>query len=184
MLTPTSLAVKDILGNIENGLISKVLESKYGGDESKIPTESYLARKPTVSEAAVVNTYGIKHSTTQGSDGSTIHVYDISSELPPHGEWLDTLAGPKSNWLRAFLTSISIVQGSKVAENQAARVFAPRPKQRVKIVFGSDGNPSKVEVSCTVLWREHTLTESSSLGLWCNEKLASHSGSFHADDRF
>jgi len=139
--------IKDILGNIEQGLISRLLEKTYGGDESKVPSEAYLARKAAItSPVAAAKSYGIKQSSKTGSDGSTIQIYDISQELPSHGDWLETLSGPKSNWLRAFLTSISVVQGPKMIENQAARVFTPRPKQRVQITFDSNSTPTKVEV--------------------------------------
>ena len=161
-----SIAVGDILGNIESGLVSRILSSRYNGDESKVPTESYLARKPVVSKALDFEKYGIRHSETKGSEGSTIHVYDITKELPAHGEWLETLAGPKSNWLRAFLTNLSIVQGNRIVENQAARVFRPRPKQRVKIAYGENGEPTKVEVRIMDAHRFRLL--SAFPGLWCD----------------
>jgi fatty acid synthase subunit alpha len=36
-------AVKDLLGNINKALIQRLLESKYGGDKSVVPTIDYLA---------------------------------------------------------------------------------------------------------------------------------------------
>ena len=35
--------VKDLLGNIKEALIQRLLESNYGGDESAVPTIDYLA---------------------------------------------------------------------------------------------------------------------------------------------
>jgi fatty acid synthase subunit alpha, fungi type/fatty acid synthase subunit beta, fungi type len=35
--------VKDLLGNINKALIQRLLERKYGGDKSAVPTIDYLA---------------------------------------------------------------------------------------------------------------------------------------------
>ena len=38
--------VKDLLGNINKALIQQLLERKYGGDQSAVPTIDYLAVQP------------------------------------------------------------------------------------------------------------------------------------------
>lgn len=147
VLTHTVMtAIGELLGNIEKSLISKVLETYYGGDESKIPTEEYLARTSQVSSTDLSSNYGIDLSTEDRADGGKTYIYDISKELPPHGDWLEMLAGPKPSWLRAFLTNVSIVQGPRKIPNQVSKVFTPRQNQRVKLHTNPSGQPLKVEV--------------------------------------
>lgn len=38
--------IKDLLGNINSALVQHLLESRYGGDESKVPTIDYLSATP------------------------------------------------------------------------------------------------------------------------------------------
>ncbi|TFY54773.1 hypothetical protein EVJ58_g8662 [Rhodofomes roseus] len=45
-------------------------------------------------------------------------------------EWLETLAGPSQHWLRALLTSTTIVQGTLYTDNPMRRLFAPRRGQQ------------------------------------------------------
>jgi fatty acid synthase subunit beta len=39
--------VKELLGNINNTLIQRVFERKYGGDETSIPSVKYLSALPS-----------------------------------------------------------------------------------------------------------------------------------------
>lgn len=136
-----------MLGNIDNELVRKVLEKYYDNDESKVPQEEYLAMVADVSSNDLAAKYGIEQSVEEHADGSKTYIYDLSKELPPHSDWLEMLAGPKPNWLRAFLTNVSVVQGTKKVPNQASKVFTPRQNQRVKMLVNAQGQPLKVEVS-------------------------------------
>jgi hypothetical protein len=143
-------AIKEMLGNVEKGLVAKVLAEYYDNDESKVPEEAYLNKQHLKALQngfqSEDNDYGLKYSSKEGDNQTTIHTYEISKSLPPDGAWIQHLAGPKSGWLRAFLTSVSIVQGSGITPNQAANVFKPRQNQKVKIVTDAAGNPLKVDV--------------------------------------
>lgn len=139
-------AIGELLGNIENALIAKVLEKYYDNDESKVPQEEYLARVAVVSSDDLAAKYGIQQSVEEHGDGSKTYLYDLSKALPPQADWLEMLAGPKPSWLRAFLTNVSFVQGSKKVPNQVSKVFAPRHNQRVKMHVNAQGQPLKVEV--------------------------------------
>jgi fatty acid synthase subunit alpha, fungi type len=76
----------------------------------------------------VANEYGIQAV----SDGET-QEYKVGSALPPVDSWLESLAGPTLGWLRAVLTSPTIVQGKSYIDNPLRRLFAPRAGQRVVV---------------------------------------------------
>ena len=84
--------VKDLLGNINKTMIKRLVEHKYGGDESAVPTVDYLAVAPQTTtglSASVVRT---------GSPGTVTHHFGKS--LPGTSAWLETLGGDKVNWIR------------------------------------------------------------------------------------
>lgn len=141
-----------MLGNIEKALIAKMLETQYKGDQSSIPTEAYLAppiASTSRSAADLAPSYNIEHTSSPSTakQGATVHTYAIDGILPPTDEWLQGLAGPTAGWLRAFLTSIAVVQGERIADNPAKRIFAPRRGQKVELtVDDKTGTPVGVKV--------------------------------------
>lgn len=147
--------IAEMFGTIKDNLIKNVLEEFYNGDESAVPTVEYLAQTPAASAGAaapaarIEKAYDITHTTRQGAEaGTTVHVYEIKGSLPPTGEWLEHLAGPKLDWLRAFLLSVNVSQGKTgLVENSAKKLFKPRKGQRVELTLGDeDGRPRKVAV--------------------------------------
>ncbi|CAH7674047.1 hypothetical protein BY996DRAFT_7786525 [Phakopsora pachyrhizi] len=150
----TDQTAGEILGNIESGLIKRLLDEVYGGDESKVPYVDYLmpieGRKSVLDKKMLGEAkirYNIKDDSTPGRK---LHTYDIDGVLPHAGSWLETLAsgqsGPKVNWLTALLTSLSIVQGKDYIDNPMRKVMEPRKSQRVQVVTDLAGNPLKVKV--------------------------------------
>ena len=128
-------------------MISKLLASRYGGDEAKVPREAYLSRASSQTPTSTaLSQHSIRYSTKEGPSGSKLHCYDILRDLPSHGDWLQTLSGPKASWLRAFLTGNSVVQGARTVENQAARVFAPRQNQRVQLTVNSNDEVTNLQI--------------------------------------
>ena len=71
--------------------------------------------------------------------------YKIGSPVPDPSQWLELLAGSSPNWLRALLTSSTIVQGSSYIDSPIRRVFTPRSSQTV-VVQDDKGSPSSVTV--------------------------------------
>lgn len=143
--TTTHQPIGELLGGIENSLIKKLLHEFYSDDESLIPTIDYLAPAPrSVDEAAVVRDAHIAHSVEKTSSGGSKHTYNINGVLPPTGEWLDVLAGPKLSWLQAFLSNVSITAGKTTLDNPAKRVLAPRHNQRVELSLFADGSPVRL----------------------------------------
>ena len=58
---------------------------------------------------------------------------------------MDNLAGPHLSWLRALLTSSTIVRGSSYVDNPIRRLLAPRNGQKV-VVHLKGSTPTGVEV--------------------------------------
>lgn len=146
--TTTQQPIAELLGGIEASLAKKVLDEFYGGDESRVPTIDYLAPAPSSSSSLDPDTFlaenHIAHRVeeTSSSDGVAVkHIYDINGVLPPTGDWLDALAGPKLNWLQAFLSNVSITHGKQTLPNPVKRVLAPRHGQRVELSLNKDGQP-------------------------------------------
>lgn len=119
--------IKELLGNIDDGLKSKLLETYYGGDESKVPVIDYLGGSVPKS-SSVCEENGIVVEKNAGKIE-----YQIGSTLPPLDSWLNCLSGPSVGWLRALLTSPTIIQGKSYIDNPLRRLFAPRQGQRVVI---------------------------------------------------
>lgn len=139
--TSTQEPIADMLGNIEKSLAQKILEEFYGGDESRIPTIDYLAPEPKIADPTLLARNHISHSVESTQEGGEKHVYNINGVLPPTGDWLDVLAGPKLGWLQAFLSNVSIQHGDQSIPNPVKRVLAPRHGQRVELSLNKDGSP-------------------------------------------
>jgi fatty acid synthase subunit alpha len=69
--------VKDLLGNINKALIQHLLERKYGGDESAVPTIDYLA----VQSKAVPKTLPGISRITRTEVGNLV-TFKFGSKLP------------------------------------------------------------------------------------------------------
>ncbi|KAJ7082279.1 hypothetical protein B0H15DRAFT_803366 [Mycena belliarum] len=128
--------IKDLLGNINSALVQRLLDVSYGGDESKVPTVDYLSAAPAALPP-VVN--------VQRSEANSEVVYEFGSVLPETSAWLDTLAGPALSWLRALVTSTTIVQGTSYINNPISRLLAPRAGQKVVVQY-QGASPASVIV--------------------------------------
>ncbi|KAK0450204.1 fatty acid synthase [Armillaria borealis] len=120
--------IKDLLGNINSSLIQRVLESRYGGDLTKVPVADYLAPRPSTTVAC---------PKVKISEASGRRVYEFGSSLPSSSVWFETLAGPQLSWLRALVTSPTIVQGSEYIDNPMRRLLIPRANQKVVVSSSS-----------------------------------------------
>ncbi|KAF8656258.1 hypothetical protein AX16_002694 [Volvariella volvacea WC 439] len=124
--------IKELLGGINDGLIQRLLERSYGGNESKIPTIDYLSTAPS-------STIPVTLPCIQRTVSGNTTTYEFGSKrLPETSAWLEILAGSQLNWLHALIASKIIVQGSAYVDNPLRRVLAPRPNQ--KVVVTSEGS--------------------------------------------
>jgi fatty acid synthase subunit alpha, fungi type len=113
-----------MLGNINSSLVDRLIQRVYNGDVSKVPTVDYLGPKPEV--LPKLTSFG----KVQSGDEIT---YTLGDSLPDRSAWLQTLAGPNLSWLRALLTSDTIVQGTSYIDNPIHRLLAPRRGQKVVV---------------------------------------------------
>jgi len=72
-------------------------------------------------------------------------VFHTPSPVPDTSLWLDNLAGPHLSWLRALLTSSTIVRGSSYVDNPVRCLLVPRNGQKV-VVHLKGTTPTSVEV--------------------------------------
>ncbi|KAH8100945.1 fatty acid synthase [Cristinia sonorae] len=129
--------IKDLLGNIVTQLAQKLLERSYGGDISKVPTIDYLGARPLPLPETIAAELGVEREITEKAI-----TYTIGKTVPETSLWLETLAGPRLDWVRALLITPNVVQGSNYIDNPMRRLFAPRPNQRAVVETTSDGVPT------------------------------------------
>lgn len=128
--------IKDMLGNINSTLIQRLLERSYAGDASQIPIVDYLGARPTSSVAP----FEVKCT----QEANTV-VYEFGDKLPAVASWLETLAGPSLNWLRALVASNTIVQGTSYIDNPLRRLLIPRSGQKVVVKYNG-ASPSSIVI--------------------------------------
>ena len=119
--------VKDLLGNINEALIQRLLERKYGGDKSAVPTIDYLA----VQSKAVPKTLP---GVTRTEVGNLV-TFRFGSELPETESWYQSLAGSELNWLFGLISSPTVVQGTSYVDNALRRILVPRAGQKVVVKY-------------------------------------------------
>ena len=124
--------IKELLGDVESALIEKILTQYYQGDLNQIPSMEYigglLPRLP-----ADISLPGVDVTTNESST-----TYKVHTAVADPTQWLEVLAGPSANWLRALLTSAVVVQGDAYIDNPVRRVFAPRIGQTVTVQYDKD----------------------------------------------
>ncbi|CAO1632127.1 unnamed protein product [Parajaminaea phylloscopi] len=130
----------EILGEIDDGIIKRLLNKHYGGDVNNVPSVDYLGKSPKTLDAGLLSRHGIVSSVDQ-SEGGVVRTFKLGASLPKASEWLEFLAGDKFNWLRALFCSVSVVQGTNFADNPLARIAAPRSGQTVSVTYDGRGEP-------------------------------------------
>ncbi|CAO1626989.1 unnamed protein product [Sympodiomycopsis kandeliae] len=131
----------DILGEIEQGVIERLLAKFYDGDVNKVPRVDYLGQSPRAVDAGLLSRHGISSAVEQSSTGGSVRTFKLGGSVPKTQDWLEYLAGDRFSWLRALLCSVSVVQGTNFADNPLARIAAPRVGQTVEARFNAAGEP-------------------------------------------
>ncbi|KAL7663845.1 Fatty acid synthase subunit beta [[Candida] zeylanoides] len=125
--TEVNEPIKSILDTIHDGHIRRLLEDEYNGDESSIAVVEYFGNKPAYTIDALK---GVQIDQQSSSEVT----YTIgANRQPPSKEWFELLAGPKLNWLHAFISSDRVVQGINHVSNPAHDVLAPAANLVVKV---------------------------------------------------
>lgn len=110
--------IKEMLDNVTNILVEKLLERTYGGDAANVPTIDYLGAVPSpVSVPRGVN--------VAAEDNQVI--FSTSASVPPTLEFLMFLTGSNLNWWNTLVSSINVIQGTSYVDNPIRHLFAPRP---------------------------------------------------------
>jgi fatty acid synthase subunit beta len=118
-------------------LIKRLLDRKYGGDESAVPTVDYLAVAP---KAAAGLPAGVIRTESAGAV-----TYHFGKTLPETSAWLETLGGDRLSWIRALVTSNIIVQGTSYIDNPLRRILAPRAGQKIVVKY-TGSTPTSITV--------------------------------------
>ncbi|OVF11274.1 putative tetrafunctional fatty acid synthase subunit [Clavispora lusitaniae] len=130
--------IKEIMDNIHEGHIAKLIKDEYNGDASKIPVVEYFGGKSPV---ALKKVSGV----VVEESGSTV-TYKIGSTVPDKQEWLDLLAGPKLNWLQALISTDRIVQDKNFTSNSVHDVLSPAANITVTVENYNDAKKTKLSV--------------------------------------
>ncbi|KAF8843701.1 hypothetical protein BDN67DRAFT_963867 [Paxillus ammoniavirescens] len=128
--------IGELLGGVTAKLVEKLVERSYGGDISQIPTADYLAPEPEEVDVPAEVEY---------EELSTATTYKVGDAVPETSQWLEAISGSELNWLKALVTSKTIVQGQAYIDNPLRRALAPRRGQRV-VVGMEDGAPISLTV--------------------------------------
>ena len=128
--------IKEMLDNVVSGLVTKVLNHFYDGDESKIPVLDYLGVIPSL--ISPIPGVGVFQT------GNEVKL-TMPATVPATEDWLKVLAGPELNWWHAFITSKFVVQDTSYIANPLRRILAPRAGQRL-IIRLLDGQPHRLSV--------------------------------------
>lgn len=162
ILQRTDQPIKELLGEIDDKLVDLTLQSCYKGDVSLVPTVEYLGARTSAprNPTHVAARHGITHSIENTEEGGRMYTFHLppppppasagedldAAKLPDPSEWIDDLAGPALNWLRAFLASPIYVRRDMYTDNVAQKVLKPRHGQRVTLEVTADGRPKGLKV--------------------------------------
>ncbi|KAI8805920.1 hypothetical protein BJ742DRAFT_774644 [Cladochytrium replicatum] len=139
--------VRDILMNIYTKQIEVIKSLYYDGEDDKIPTAEFLARRETTAPAQKLKGVSVTEFTQE--DGTVTVMYELSasnSALPETSAYLEFLAGEEYNWLRALLCTESIVQGKMLVPNPLQRLLRPRTLQTIFVKYDAEKKPVALTV--------------------------------------
>ncbi|KAJ2738016.1 hypothetical protein GGI20_006340, partial [Coemansia sp. BCRC 34301] len=131
--------VKDILDGVYHSHIAALLSRDYNGDAESVPVVEYIGVEPQPV------TLPVRVNELLTDSARTYQLPNSQDQLPELGVWLDVLAGPTNNWLRALLTAPVIVEGSTYIGNYVPRALRPRLGQ-VITVHTTGNQPLSLEV--------------------------------------
>ncbi|POV99582.1 hypothetical protein PSHT_13446 [Puccinia striiformis] len=139
----TEQSAGEILSEIESGLVSRLLEDHYDGDESLVPRTDFLC--PHVDAEANQHTLQLSAGKIKARSGTT-----TSRDKRCTQNWLQMISmagtnGQDVSWLTALLRSLSVVQGSECVDNPLKAVLSPRTHQRVQVFTDQLGRPLNVK---------------------------------------
>ena len=116
--------VKDMLGDIKNGLIHKILDS---GNKLQVPTINYIGGSaPCMTDICIKNGIHVQQT-------DNVLEYWIGSQTPNFASSLECISGPSVGWLCTLLTAPIIVQEQSFIDNPLQCLFVPCKGEKVVI---------------------------------------------------
>ena len=124
--------IKEIMDEIHEGHVAKLLKEFYNNDKSSIPVVEYFGNSDAkaVEFPHTASESGVKRYTCNGSTNVS--------------EWFNLLAGSEKNWRHAFFTSDHVVQDKYFESNPAKKIFAPVQGSEFVVEIAGTGAQSKV----------------------------------------
>ncbi|KAL3426493.1 Fatty acid synthase subunit beta 1 [Phlyctema vagabunda] len=124
--------IQQILDEIQQGHISRIVQHRYGKDQTVIPPMTLAPWEQTP----------VPPHCTMYHEGGMLH-YQISSSvqdnlLPNEQEWFQCLAGRSGTWFFDLIMSRDIVHGATYIANPIRRVLAPVRGMHVEVTQTSN----------------------------------------------
>lgn len=124
--------IKEILDEIHDGHVAKLLKEFYNNDKSSVPVVEYFGGE-SVAE--------VEYPHTSTESGKTRYTCNGSTDVK---QWFQLLAGQEKNWRHAFFTADHIVQGKLFAKNPVRKVFTPTANSEFIVEIEGTGSSSSI----------------------------------------
>lgn len=130
--TKVNEPVKEILDNIHDGHIERLVKDIYGGSTASIPQVECFGGKPAQSYNDI-STKTLDSVIILDDVNKVSFKIEPGTSLPPTSDWFSLLAGDKNSWRQVFLSTDTIVQTTKLLPNPLHRLLAPVSGLKVEI---------------------------------------------------
>ncbi|KAH8693926.1 putative fatty acid synthase beta subunit [Talaromyces proteolyticus] len=134
----------EILGNMHESYVQRILKDRYAEKHSNVPEVSYLYRNSMALPADKENLPGVFMQRCDEPPMLIFRLDDSSNTLPEPEQWTSLLGGDQPSWRQALLTLDDVVQGKMQVPNPVKRMCAPRPGLSVQII--KPENPKETSI--------------------------------------
>ncbi|KAG9378266.1 Fatty acid synthase beta protein [Pyrenophora tritici-repentis] len=137
--------VAEILGNISQQHVSRILREVYDSDETLLPVDEQPVRCDETS--SLKNLPECCRISQQGSE-TAIYINERASQdrLPHIDDWARALAGADHTWLSSLLMSEDIVRDKMIIPNPIRKALAPLPGIRVELFDATSASEASLIV--------------------------------------
>ena len=118
--TKVNQPIKEIMDEIHDGHVAKLLKDYYENDVSKVPVVEYFGGE----DPAEVD-YNYSTDAAQGDKLRYVATAATAATKAKQQEWFRLLAGTTKNWRHAFFSVEHIVQDKFFEKNPAKKIFDP-----------------------------------------------------------
>ncbi|KAI1363876.1 fatty acid synthase beta subunit [Xylaria arbuscula] len=133
--------IKDILDNIHQGIVQRLLKDVYRDEEHMVPAMEWYSKATTGRSAPEVSKMPSVNITTMDRLKTSYHIAaSPEAALPDHDEWISLLANGRDVWLNALLKSNMFVQGQRLESNPISHLLTPRSDMLIEITHAEATN--------------------------------------------